>query len=216
MVAPVIVSGLATVISIGGKVYKAAAPLVKKLLKEGVGKAVKKLPSKKEVAKLTKAKANKLLGGDKITPLSMSQKGVGKVVKKIAVGSALGGGAIGYLAGKDKEKPKDVVSSAKAADKPKTTKKLEGVKPGRKPPQKEKKSIKLPQVENREGEMVKPKVYVDGDVTVYNDEIDAIKPKKKYAYGGSATKKSYTMPKSSTQQYIQRNDGGMAKKTRIF
>jgi hypothetical protein len=64
--------------------------------------------------------------------------------------------------------------------------------------------------------MMKKKINESSRTISDADRARVEEIKKKYAYGGSATKKSYTMPKSSTQQYIQRNDGGIASKTRIF
>ena len=172
-------------LKIAGVVYEVAKPLYKRFIKKGIGEAVSKVPSGKKLKRMTKKKASDLLGGTKVTPLSMSQKGVGKVVKKIAIGSGIAGGVIGYNLGENKDKVKETVSGESKA---KTSERLKKDKPSRKS---KRKTPRLPYVENREGELVLPKTEVDGGVTINWDVLDKKKSGgyvKQYANGGRVAK----------------------------
>ena len=170
---------------IAGTAYKVAKPLYTALMKKGVGKVISKAPSGKELKTMTKNKASDLLGGSKVTPVSMSQKGVKKVVGNIAKGAGGLGVAAGYLLGKNKDKIDKVVSGKSKAT---PSERLKKAKPSRKP---KRKTPRLSQVENKKGELVLPKTEVDGNVTINWDVLDKKKSGgyvKQYANGGRVAK----------------------------
>ena len=173
------------IIMIAGTAYRVGQGIYTALMKKGIGKAISKVPSGKKLKTMTKKKASDLLGGTKVTPTSMSQKGVKKVTKNIATGAGTAGAVAGYLIGKNRDKIKEsVVAKSKA----KTPKKLKGAKPSRKP---KRKTPRIPEVENKKGELVLPKTEVDGNVTINWDVLDKKKSGgyvKQYAYGGRVAK----------------------------
>ena len=172
-------------LKVGKEIYNVAKPVYDKLMKEGIGKAISKVPSGKKLKTMTKKKASDLLGGTKVTPTSMAQKGVKSVTKNVATGAAGVGAGIGYVIGKNKDKIKEFVSGKSEA---KTSKKLKGAKPSRKP---KRKTPRLPYVENKKGKLVLPKTEVDGNVTINWDVLDKKKSGgyvKQYANGGRVAK----------------------------
>jgi len=187
------------IILIAGVAYKVAKPLYTQFMKKGIGKAISKVPSGKKLKTMTKKKASDLLGGTKVTPTSMSQKGVKKVTKNIAAGAGATGAVAGYLIGKNRDKIKKSVSGKSEA---KTPKKLKGVKPKIKPSAPPKKKDTTPRLsrvlknpKNPRSDMVLPDKEVSGSVTINWDEIKKLDKNKasggyvkKYANGGRVAK----------------------------
>lgn len=182
-------------LKVGKEIYKVAKPGYDKLMKKGIGKAVSKVPSGKKLKTMTKKKVSDLLGGTKVTPTSMAQKGVKNVTKNIVTGGFAAGAGTGYLIGKNRDKIKEFVSGKSKA---KTPKRLKGVKPKRKPPAPPKKKDTTPRLsrvlkdpKNPRSDMELPDTEISSGVTI---NWDVLKKKasggyvKKYANGGRTAK----------------------------